>query len=246
MSKLTITRNENEKITRINGVKPLVTLLGFLDSKELSDDEETYVESVYFVVCDTTGYILHSISGEIEDKLTEEYDLSDLETAFIFYNKMTDAVQETFNIPKQLLKRGKLLKRYEKMTDKLVSIHPDFYEEYVSRLHMMDAAYTEECEQEEINKVELHFCGMAKKVIDEVEDMVCRFNRLEVSHETASFFYNGARTYLVNGLSKVFTEIHDCSSCDEDMQREIFTYVNNFINEYNHISCLGEIKIAFA
>ncbi len=248
--KLTISRNENEEVTRINGVKPLVTLLGFLDAQETSDDE-TYVECEYFVVCDTTGYILHSISVEIEDRFTEEYDLSDLETAFVFYNRVKDALNETLALPEQLLKKSKLMKRYNKIVDKLDRIHQGFIDKYITSFETIsiedeeDLAYAEECRREEICKTEMLFCGEVKEVIDGVQDMINDLADIDLSEDTRKMHRIGMENYMNHHFCDIVARIHDNFPCDEEARNEVLAFVVNFINSYNRIPGFEKINIEF-
>ena len=253
MSKLTISRNENGEITRINGVKPFTTLLGFLDAGETSDDE-TYVECEYFVVCDTTGYILHSISVEIEDRFTERYDLSDLKTAFVFYNRVKDALNETLALPEQLLKKSKLMKRYNKIVDKLDLIHHGFIDKYITSFETGknifienedSLAYAEVCRQKAIKKTQMLFCGEVKEVIDDVQDMINDLAGIDLSEDTRKMHRTGMENYMNHHFCDIAAIIHDNFPCDEEARNEVLAFVVNFINSYNRIPGFEKINIEF-
>ena len=249
MSKLVLTKNTYGAIKRINGVKPLPTISGFLSS-EYTLENTSYAACNYYAICGISGYVVHTISGEPDEEHLEEFDVSDKETAIIYCNKMLGALEETLRLP--LIKTSKLIKRYYKMLDRLEELHPGIAEEILQMLEDVededeeDLAYTEECRQSAIHETRMSFCELAKEVIDDVQNALDDFASMKLPDECGETFKTGIKNYMNHRFCDIATRIYDRFRCDEEARNEVLAFVVDFVNSYNRIPGFEKINIEFA
>ena len=255
MSKLTLTKNyDGTIIKRINGVKPLPTISGFLSS-EYTLENTPYVACNYYAICGTSGYVVPTISGETDEDHLEEYDLSDRETAIVYCNKILEALDETIKLP--LIKSSKLIKRYHKMLDRLEELHSGIAEEILHALEGVEddvniededeetLAYAKVCRQESIHEAQMSFCELTKEVIDDVQDMINDLAGIDLSEDTRKMHRIGMENYMNHHFCDIAAKIHDNFPCDEEARNKVLTFVVDFINSYNRIPGFEKINIEF-
>lgn len=250
MSKLTLTKNyDGTIIKRINGVKPLPTISGFLSS-EYTLENTPYVACNYYAICGTSGYVVPTISGETDEDRLEEYDLSDRETAIVYCNKILEALDETVKLP--FIKSSKLIKRYHKMLDRLEELHSGIAEEILHALEGVEddvniedeetLDYAEKCRQESIHEAQMSFCELAKKSIDDAQNTMEFFVRLNLDEEYS--YIEGIQKALAENFNYIRARIKDRFSCDDDAFEAVFSFVGNFIKDYNRMPEFEKINIS--
>lgn len=234
---ITITKNTYGIIKRINGVKPLPTTSGPLS---------LHRECKYYAICGTTGYIVSAILGKTRDENRMEFDLSDKETATAYCNIMLESLNETIRLP--FVESPKLVKCYYEMLGGLEKLHPRITEEIPHPLKDNVSIEDEEkifIGDDPINEIRLALCGAAKEIIDEVDKMIEEFLSMNVSYHAKSIYKGYVREFLIRRLSWIAAEIKRLIPEDPETSEEVLQYLNNFINEYNHISGMENISIKF-
>ena len=230
--------------------KPVITMSSY------TFNGSNLMECISYIIHDGVGYAVHSINYQIIDKCTEEYDISDLKTAVVFCNKMRDAVMRTLALPSS--HNDELIKRYYETVAVLDEIHPGIFDNLDLDTHKGDHMSMDElfnqcikkydktsAERNQINAVKLALCGVAKDTIDETEKMIDEFISMNLSDQAKYVYLRYVKNSLIKRLSVIASEIKEFFPEDPKTSEEVLQYLNNFINEYNHISVMENISIRF-
>lgn len=244
------------RIKTINGVKPLVTINNYVSSYASPIDEEG-ISLRYFAVVRNLGCVVetcaHADGEKEEHKLY--YALFDRETAIVFFNMMESACFETYKLP--MIKKNKLLKRFNKQVALLEKIQPGIMDESdmvgpccccedaceedddsIEAAEYYAQLEKERTDEELINELSAKYYAVAKNIIDECDKAIFVLNAQNTSDELKADILSKFIACMENQLKNMYNRIFEDAGYEEDVIRPVTDYITGFVHKYRSNLCL--------